>query len=65
MKLLIRRYGYTLPREAFTVTNYEMSHLRTLAKQTETRWWHVWSSVSEPFHPKSREEWERHDDQAQ
>lgn len=40
------------------VTNYEMGRLRDEKVWRGVRWQHLWASLSDPTHPKSKEEWQ-------
>lgn len=42
------------------VTNYEMTELREQNVWRNTCWKHVWASLADTFHPRSREEWGQH-----
>ena len=42
------------------VTNYEMTLLRELKKDGDTRWIVPWSSVALRFHPQNLEDWIAH-----
>ena len=39
------------------ITNWEMEILRGLPHPQDTKWNHVWVGLSDPFHPKSEQEW--------
>ena len=40
------------------ITNYEMSGLREEGVWRGIRWQNLWASLSDPIHPKSKEEWQ-------
>lgn len=42
------------------VTNHEMAELREQKVWRDTCWVHVWSSLSDAFHPRSEQEWREH-----
>ena len=40
------------------ITNYEISGLREEGVSRVIRWQNLWASLSDPIHPKSKEEWQ-------
>lgn len=40
------------------ISNYEITNLRKEQVWRGVRWTYLWASLSDPTHPKSKEEWQ-------